>query len=86
VQADGSVRVTGSVHINNANYSIYTGIKKKGLISIAYESGVLKSNKSKFVIGDAKSNGTAAGIYGPYAFKDEDIIPNLIAAIQENVN
>jgi probable HAF family extracellular repeat protein len=73
VQADGSVRVTGSVFINDANYSIYTGVKKKGLISIAYESGVLKSNKSKFVIGNASINGTAAGIYGLYALKDEDI-------------
>ncbi|MGF2040075.1 MAG: DUF3466 family protein [Nostoc sp. CmiVER01] len=78
VQADGSVRVTGSVQINNANYSIYTGVKKKGLISIAYDSGVLKSNKSKFLIGDASINGTAAGIYGPYAFDDEGIIPKLI--------
>ncbi|MBG1266331.1 DUF3466 family protein [Nostoc sp. WHI] len=77
VQADGSVRVTGSVSINDANYSIYTGVNKKRLISIAYESGVLKSNKSKFVIGNANINGTAAGIYGPYAFNEEDI-PRLL--------
>ncbi|MBN3925618.1 DUF3466 family protein [Nostoc sp. NMS4] len=82
VQANGSVRVTGSVSINNANYSIYTGVDKKGLISIAYESGVLKSNKSKFVIGNAKSNGTAARIYGPYALKDE--VPNIFELLKDS--
>ncbi|MBD2168189.1 hypothetical protein H6G04_27785 [Calothrix membranacea FACHB-236] len=81
VQAEGSVRVIGFVSINNINYSIYTGINKKGLISIAYENSVLKSNKSKFVIGDASINGTAASIYGPYALKDEP--PNFFEILKD---
>ncbi|MEH2170649.1 MAG: hypothetical protein V7K41_29165 [Nostoc sp.] len=67
VQADGLVRVTGSVSINDAKYSIYTGVNQEGWVNIAYESGTLKSNKStNFSIGNSRTNGTAADIYGSY--------------------
>lgn len=66
LQAFGSIRVISPVTIGDIDYSIYTGINKKGWITIVPQSSVLKlKNKAKFVIGDAKVNGTLAQVSSP---------------------